>query len=288
MGAPVDVSRRVALTIAGSDSSGGAGIVADLKTFESHGVWGATAIAAVTAQNSRGIHASMALPAPMVRAQIEAVAGDLGVDAAKSGMLATTELVHTVADALEEIGVPPLVVDPVMASKHGDRLLAEDAVDALRSRLLPLATVITPNLDEAGTLTGSKVHGREGMLDAARALAGLGPSVVVVTGGHLSEEDGSPDLLWAGGSAQWLEGVRLPAVHTHGTGCVFSAAVTAGLALGQPPAESVRAAKAFVTAAISAGVRLGTGIGPVDPGRARPEPGFGGPPAGGSRTRGEK
>jgi hydroxymethylpyrimidine/phosphomethylpyrimidine kinase len=156
----------------------------------------------------------------------------------------------------------------VMVSKHGDRLLAAGAVDSLRRRLLPIATVVTPNLAEAAALTRRTVSDRRGMVAAAEALADLGPRVVVVTGGHLGGEDGCPDLLWTDGTAEWLEGVRHPAAHTHGTGCVFSAAVTAGLATGQDPAEAVRAAKAFVAAAVVAGFPLGTGVGPVDPGRA--------------------
>jgi hydroxymethylpyrimidine/phosphomethylpyrimidine kinase len=262
----VDVSRRpVALSIAGSDSSGGAGIVADLKTFEALGVWGTTAITAVTAQNSRGVQAALTLPAWLVRAQILAVTGDAGVDAAKTGMLATPETVGAVAGALRDAAVPRLVVDPVMESKHGDRLLVADAVEALNGQLLPLATVVTPNLAEAAALAGREVTDRDGMVAAARALAALGPEIVVVTGGHLAGGDGSPDLMWRGGSPEWLEGPRLAAVHTHGTGCVFSAAVTAGLAAGRAPADAVVAAKTFVTAAIAGGFALGRGVGPVDP-----------------------
>jgi hydroxymethylpyrimidine/phosphomethylpyrimidine kinase len=264
----VGVSRPVALTVAGSDSSGGAGIVADLKTFESHGVWGTTAIVAVTAQNTRGVKALLPLPPSLVRAQITAVTDDVGVDAAKTGMLATAELVETVAEALRAGGVQQVVVDPVMQSSHGERLLADGAVDALRRRLLPLATVVTPNLAEAAALTGMSVPNRRGMAAAARALADLGARVVVVTGGHLGGEDGCPDLLWADGSAEWLEGPRIPGRHTHGTGCVFSAAVTAGLAVGQAPGDAVMAAKAFVASAVAAAFPLGAGIGPVDPGRA--------------------
>ncbi|MGH9183286.1 MAG: bifunctional hydroxymethylpyrimidine kinase/phosphomethylpyrimidine kinase [Acidimicrobiales bacterium] len=257
----------VALTIAGSDSGGGAGIVADLKTFEAHGVWGTCAIVAVTAQNTLGVHAVETLSPGLVEAQIAAVTADLGVDAAKTGMLATAELVGAVADALET-GSPPLVVDPVLVSKHGDRLLADDAVVALWDRLLPLATVVTPNLAEAAALTGAEVSDRDAMVDAARRLAGRGPATVLVKGGHLGGQ-GSPDLLYAGGRATWLEAPRLRGRHTHGTGCVLSAAIAAELARGMDPPDACVAAKHFVERAIAAGVELGGGVGPVDPGWGR-------------------
>ena len=194
----------VAMTIAGSDSGGGAGIVADLKTFEAHDVWGTTAIVAVTAQNTLGVQAFETLPPALVRQQIVSVATDIGIGAAKTGMLATAELVRTVADALEEVGVPLLVVDPVFVSKHGDTLLADDAVDALRTRLLPLAAVVTPNLPEAAALAGMAIGDRDGMVEAARRIEETGVGTVVVKGGHLEGED-SPDLVWAGGEARWLE-----------------------------------------------------------------------------------
>jgi hydroxymethylpyrimidine/phosphomethylpyrimidine kinase len=261
----VGVSRRpVALSIAGSDSGGGAGIAADLKTFDAFGVWGTAAVVAVTAQNSLGVQASLTLPPSLVRAQILSVTGDIGVDAAKTGMLGTAESVSAVADALEDAAVGRLVVDPVITSKHGDHLLAADAVAVLRRRLLPLATVVTPNLAEAAALTGRCVLERADMVAAAGALADMGPRVVVVTGGHLAGV-GSPDLLWSDGSPEWLEGPRVEAVHTHGTGCVFSAAITAGLAAGRSPTDAVTAAKAFVTAAVAGGFALGRGVGPVDP-----------------------
>lgn len=257
---------RKALTIAGSDSGGGAGIQADLKTFEALGVWGTTAIVAVTAQNTLGVQAFETLPASLVEAQVRAVASDIGVDAAKTGMLATAELVVAVAEVLEAVGRPPLVVDPVFVSKHGDTLLADDAVGALRERLVPLATVVTPNIPEAEALTGIAIRGRDGMIAAAEALSGA--ATVMVKGGHL-EGDESPDLVWSGGTATWLEADRLPGRHTHGTGCTLSAAITAELAKGMDPADACVAGKRFVERAIAAGVALGGGVGPVNPGWER-------------------
>ena len=261
----------VALTIAGTDSGGGAGATADLKTFEAHGVWGCCAVVAVTAQNTLGVQAFDALPVELVRAQIESVATDIGVDAAKTGMLASASLVSAVAGAVRDFAVGPLVVDPVFVSKHGDTLLADDAVGALRDELLPLAAVVTPNLPEAAALVGFEIDGRAGMVEAARVLSGFGPKVVLVKGGHLGGED-SPDLVLAGGSGGepvWLEGRRIEGRHTHGTGCVLSAALTAELARGMEPADACVAAKRFIERAIAAGVDLGGGIGPVNPGWER-------------------
>ena len=262
--------RPVALTIAGTDSGGGAGIVADLKTFEAHGVWGTCAVVAVTAQNTVGVQAVGTLPAELVRAQVESVVSDIGVDAAKTGMLASTELVRAVAAAVREAGIAPLVVDPVLVSKHGAALLADDAVDALRDELLPLAAVVTPNLPEAARLVGFEVVDRAGMEAAGRALADLGPEVVLVKGGHLGGED-SPDCLVVAGAPEpmWMEGPRLGGRHTHGTGCVLSAAVCAELARGMDPADACVAARHFCQRAIMAGVPLGAGVGPVDPGWER-------------------
>ena len=263
----------MALTIAGTDSGGGAGVAADLKTFEAHGVWGTAAVTAVTAQNTLGVQAFDIVTPELVRAQIASVAADLGIDAAKTGMLASVEVVEAVAATVAELGVGPLVVDPVLVSKHGDRLLAVDAVEAIRVRLLPLATVVTPNLPEAEALVGFPVRTRVDMEAAARTLLELGPAVVLVKGGHLVGEEGagaSPDCLLDADAdgPLWLEGVRLPGRHTHGTGCVLSAAIAAELARGMEPAHACVAAKRFVERAIAAGVALGAGVGPVDPGWA--------------------
>jgi hydroxymethylpyrimidine/phosphomethylpyrimidine kinase len=257
----------VALTIAGSDSGGGAGIVADLKTFEALGVWGTTALVAVTAQNTLGVQAFETLPSALVRAQIESVVTDIGVDAAKTGMLASAELVVAVAAAVRDFGVPNLVVDPVFVSKHGDTLLADDAVEALRTELLPLARIVTPNLPEASALVGFDVADRESMVQCAKELLVLGVGAVLVKGGHL-DGDASPDCFLEAGTADpvWLEGDRIAGRHTHGTGCVLSAAITAELARRRTPEEACVTAKRFVERAIAAGLELGSGVGPVNPG----------------------
>jgi len=268
MGAWFLVRPRVAMTIAGSDSGGGAGIVADLKTFEAHGVWGTCAIVAVTAQNTVGVQAFETLSPTLVRQQILSVATDIGIDAAKTGMLATADHVLAVAAAWREVGAP-LVVDPVFVSKHGDTLLAGDAVQAMRDELLPLATVLTPNLPEAAALAGIDITGRDAMEEAARRLAGYGAATVIVKGGHLQDDAESPDLVLSDGQATWLAGDRIPGRHTHGTGCVLAAAIAAELAKGMEPADACIAAKRFVERAIAAGVELGTGVGPVNPGWER-------------------
>ncbi len=259
----------VALTIAGSDSGGGAGVVADLKTFEALGVWGTTALVAVTAQNTLGVQAFATLDPALVRAQIESVVTDIGVDAAKTGMLASAEMVGAVAAAVRDFGVGRLVVDPVFVSKHGDTLLADDAVGALRLELLPLATVVTPNLPEASALVGFDVVDRASMIECARQLRATGVSVVLVKGGHL-DGDQSPDCLLAEGTDEvaWLEAPRLEGRHTHGTGCVLSAAITAELARGRSAAAACQTAKRFVSQAIAHGLALGSGVGPVNPGWA--------------------
>lgn len=260
--------RPVALTIAGSDSSGGAGIVADLKTFEAHGVWGTVALTAVTAQNTLGVQAVEAISPELVRAQIASVVSDLGVAAAKTGMLASAEIVESVAMTVAQLGVQPLVVDPVMVASTGGRLLDPDAVEAVCDLLLPRATVLTPNLAEAAVLTGFEVADRAGMERAARALAELGPEVVLVKGGHLGGDDSPDCLLVAGEAPIWLEGPRLATRGAHGSGCVLSAAICAELARGMEPADACVAAKRFVERAIEAGPALGEGVVPVEPGWA--------------------
>ena len=256
-------ARPRVLTIAGSDSGGGAGIQADLKTFSALGVFGMTAITAVTVQNTKGVSDVEELSPATVGAQIRSVVGDIGVDAAKTGMLASTPIVEAVADALEELPVPALVVDPVFVSKHGHALLAEDAVEALRHRILPLATLVTPNLPEASGLAGSAVETRDDMRRAAEAILALGANAVLVKGGHL-EGERAADLFADGGSEEWIEAERIDTPHTHGTGCTLSSAITAHLALGATLPEAVRAGKAFVTEAIRHALALGGGIGPVD------------------------
>jgi hydroxymethylpyrimidine/phosphomethylpyrimidine kinase len=258
-------SRRPrALTIAGSDSGGGAGIQADLKTFSALGVYGMTAITAVTVQNTKGVSDYEPLSPHTVGAQIRAVATDIGVDAAKTGMLASADIVDTVAEAVAETGITNLVVDPVFVSKHGHPLLAEDAVGALRERILPLAALVTPNLSEAGGLAGFRVETRDDMRRAAGAILALGPRAVLVKGGHLEAMTTAADLFASEGSEEWIEAERIDTPHTHGTGCTLSAAIAAHLARGLDLSDAVRAGKAFVTEAIRHALALGEGVGPVD------------------------
>jgi hydroxymethylpyrimidine/phosphomethylpyrimidine kinase len=254
-----------ALTIAGSDSGGGAGIQADLKTFALLGVWGMSAVTSITVQNTTGVTDVADVPADIVAAQIRAVVTDIGVDAAKTGMLSSREIIEAVADAIEEVGVPNLVVDPVSVSKHGDPLLREDAIEALRKRMVPLATVVTPNLPETSTLVGYEVETRADMEQAARAILDLGARSALVKGGHL-QGSSSDDLFVHEGGIEWVRGDRIDTPHTHGTGCVLSSSIAAYLARGEPLTEAVRKGKEFVTAAIRRSLALGDGIGPVNPG----------------------
>jgi hydroxymethylpyrimidine/phosphomethylpyrimidine kinase len=253
-----------ALSIAGSDSGGGAGIQADLNTFGAFGVFGTTAITAVTVQNTAGVSGFQEVAPETVAAQIRAVAEDIGVDAAKTGMLASAPIVNAVADAVAATEISPLVVDPVFVSKHGHRLLAEDALSSLRERILPLATLVTPNLPEAAELSAVDVASREDMRKVGERLLELGPSAVLVKGGHL-QGGGADDLFVDGSREEWLESERLPTRHTHGTGCVLSAAIAAELARGTELLDAVRSGKAFVTEAIRHALAIGKGIGPVDP-----------------------
>jgi hydroxymethylpyrimidine/phosphomethylpyrimidine kinase len=255
----------VALTIAGSDSGGGAGIQADLKTFEALGVWGTCALTGVTAQNTVGVHDALVLPPALVRSQIDAVVDDLGVAATKTGMLGSAAVIEAVVAAVSDHGLAPLVVDPVLVTSHGDLLLEPDAMGVLRRLLLPLAAVVTPNIPEAEALLSRPIPEMAAMEDAARELASFGPGAVLLKGGHL-QGPRSPDVLWHEGRARWLDGPRQPARHTHGTGCTLSAAICAHLAAGQSLPAACVAAKAFVTGAIAAGVNVGRGVGPVNPG----------------------
>ncbi|MFD7014439.1 MULTISPECIES: bifunctional hydroxymethylpyrimidine kinase/phosphomethylpyrimidine kinase [unclassified Streptomyces] len=251
------------LTVAGSDSGGGAGIQADLKTMLALGVHGMSVITAVTAQNSLGVQGAWELPVEAVRAQYRAVAEDIGVQAVKTGMLSSAALVEAVADLLAATDAP-VVVDPVGVSKHGDPLLAAEALDAVRTRLLPTATVATPNLDEVAQLTGVHVEDEDGMRRAAQAILEFGPRWALIKGGHLPGD--ALDLLTDGAEEHWLRAPRLDNRHTHGTGCTLASAVASYLALGSTVPEAVRAAKEYVTGAIAAGFALGAGIGPVDHG----------------------
>jgi len=259
----MSVSRPpVALTIAGSDSGGGAGIQADLKTFAALGVYGTSVVTAVTAQNTVGLHGMVEIPPELIGAQIDAVAADIGVSAAKTGMLFSGAVIEIVAAKIREHRIGKLVVDPVMVATSGDRLLREDAVGTLRRTLLPLALVLTPNIPEAERLAGFPIRNVEDMRRASRAIVGAGPQNVVVKGGH---RDGEPvDVLFDGERLYELRAERLPGTSAHGTGCTFSAAITAGLAQGLDVPAAVARAKRFVTEAIAAAPPIGHGHRPVE------------------------
>jgi hydroxymethylpyrimidine/phosphomethylpyrimidine kinase len=252
------------LSVAGSDSGGGAGIQADLKTMLALGVHGMTVVAAVTAQNSLGVQGYWELPGEAVAAQLDSVLGDIGVDAVKTGMLASADLVSLVAARLATVDAP-VVVDPVSVSKHGDPLLAADALDAVRTALVPVAAVVTPNLYEVRQLTGVEVTDARDLRRAADAVLALGPRAVLVKGGHL-DGDAVDLLVTATGDSYEYRSERYDNRHTHGTGCTLASAVAARLACGDPLPEAVGAAKDYVTGAIAHGFALGAGIGPVDHG----------------------
>lgn len=251
-----------ALTIAGSDSGAGAGIQADLKTFAAHGVYGTSAITALTAQNTRGVTGVHRVPAEFVTLQIEAIAADIGCDAVKTGMLATSAIVEAVAAAIEALELPNLVVDPVMVAKGGDRLLDRDAVHAVRVTLLRLARVVTPNIPEAEVLADMHIRSVDEMREAGRRILKLGPQAVVVKGGHL-EGDEAIDVLIEADDETTLSTPRLSVQSTHGTGCTFAAAIASHLALGRSLDASVRSAKEYVTGAMRHGIAVGSGHQPL-------------------------
>jgi len=253
----------VALTIAGSDSGGGAGIQADLKTFAALGVHGTSAITAITAQNTIGVTAILELPPSLIRQQIDAVVEDIGVQAAKTGMLSSPEIIEAVAVAIEQHGIEQLVVDPVMVAKGGAKLLRDEAVVALRGRLVPLAAVLTPNLPEASVLLGRPIATLDERRQAARDLVAMGARSAVVKGGHANGD--VTDVFFDGTRLVELEGTRIATPNTHGSGCAFSAAITAFLARGADPLDAVREAKAFITGAIAGALEIGHGHGPVNP-----------------------
>ena len=252
----------VALTIAGSDSGGGAGIQADVKTFAALGVHGTSAITAVTAQNTLTVTDILEISPGIVTAQIDAVVSDFEVSAAKTGMLASSKVIEAVAAAITRHGIPNLVVDPVMIAKGGASLLRDDAIGALRVLMLPLATVITPNLPEAEVILGRLVRTLDERKQAARDLVALGAHAAVVKGGH--SEDDVTDIYWDGIEMVELTGTRFPTTNTHGSGCVFSAAIAAGLAKGLEPLAAVKGAKEFISGAIEHSLELGFGHGPVN------------------------
>ena len=266
---------RIALTIAGSDPSGGAGIQADLKTFAAFGLYGASAITAVTVQSTRGVQAVVPLPSDLVTAQIEAVAGDLTIDATKIGMLATAAIVEAVAAAIKELELPLVVLDPVLVSTSGERLLDDDGLKAMCAELLPLARVITPNIPEAEALIGRQIGSANEAREAARLIHAMGPAAVIITGGHTrwDEPKGSGlraegaqvvDLLFGDGQFHEFLTPRLDSPHTHGTGCTFAAAVAAGLAGGRSLPEAAARAQQYVAGAIAHAPGIGHGRGPLN------------------------
>jgi hydroxymethylpyrimidine/phosphomethylpyrimidine kinase len=254
---------RIALTIAGSDSGGGAGIQADLKTFQQFGVFGTSVIVALTAQNTRGVQAVETVSEAMVSAQLAALAEDLRPAALKTGMLAGVDLVRLVGKAIREYGWSPLVVDPVMVSSSGHRLLTPEAEDVMRESLLPLAALVTPNLDEAAILTGRAVHDESSMERAGETLLHFGAGAALVKGGHLAGDE-ITDLLMTSGGPRAFRHPRIDTTSTHGTGCTLSAAITAGLAMGRDLETAVADALDYVHRAIAGAPGLGAGHGPLD------------------------
>ena len=259
---PADHLPPVALAIAGSDSGGGAGIQADLKTFSAFGVFGATVLTALTAQNTVGVQGVHPVPVEFIAQQFDSVCSDLPVAAAKVGMLATSEVIEVVARKIAQHRLPHLVLDPVMVAKSGDRLLAPEAREALVRLLFPLAEVVTPNVEEASDLLqGKRVGNLEDMKAAAHSLHALGARCVLLKGGHITR--GAADVLYDGSETLVFEGRHVATPHTHGTGCTLSSAIAAGLALGKPVREAVAEAKAYIQGAIEHALPLGKGRGPL-------------------------
>ncbi|NIR48067.1 bifunctional hydroxymethylpyrimidine kinase/phosphomethylpyrimidine kinase [candidate division KSB1 bacterium] len=250
------------LTIAGSDSGGGAGIQADLKTFHAFGCYGTSVLTAITAQNTLGVHGVQDLEPEFVALQLEAVATDIGVDAAKTGMLSNAAIIKALAKKICELEIPHLVVDPVMRAKGGDPLLREDAQSALIEEIVPLAEIITPNIPEAETLAGITIESREDMKEAAKLICEKGAKYVLVKGGHRSED--ALDILYDGQGFTEYFAERVPTKNTHGTGCTYSAAIAANLALGYDIKQAVSVSKKYITKAIEASLELGAGIGPLN------------------------
>jgi len=254
---------QTALTIAGSDSGGGAGIQADLKTFSAHGVFGTTAITAVTAQNTRGVRAWQALPVDLVIDQIEMVVSDIGADAVKIGMLANAAIARAVARTIADLSLTNVVLDPVMIAKGGARLIEEDAVDVLGSELLPLADVLTPNIPEAEVLAGCAIRSLADMRTAGQRILERGGRVVLVKGGHLAGSE-SIDVACSNAGTIELRGRRLPGRHTHGTGCTLSSAIAANLARGLSREDALRQARQYLEGAMATAPRIGAGHGPLN------------------------
>lgn len=251
-----------AMTIAGSDSGGGAGIQADLKTFAAMGAYGTSVLTAITAQNTVTVTEVVEMPDSIIRSQIDAVITDIGTDVVKTGMMSSAEIIETVVDKLKEYDLRTLVVDPVMIAKGGARLLREDAVDALKTLLIPLATVVTPNIPEAEALVGHEIEDMDAMRDAAKMIVAMGARSVVVKGGHMRGP--ATDIFYDGTEVKAFTAQRISTDNTHGTGCTFGSAIAAGLAKGQSLRASVSNAKKYVTEAIRFAPAIGQGNGPLN------------------------
>lgn len=249
------------LTIAGSDSCGGAGIQADLKTFSAHKVYGMSIITAVTAQNTQGVFAVHDIPADMIKKQIEVIFDDIHVDAVKIGMVSKTETIKAIADTLSKYSVQNLVIDPVMVSKSGFHLLQPEAKEALINYLLPMATLVTPNLPEAEVITGLKISTLEDMKKSADLIRKIGPKYVLIKGGHLDGE--ATDILYDGNEFIYYNSPRINTKNTHGTGCTLSSAIASNLGNGLPMKEAIEKAKLYITGAIENSFPIGKGVGPV-------------------------
>ncbi len=255
---------KKALTIAGSDSGGGAGIQADLKTFTAFGVYGMSAITAITAQNTVGVQGIFELPVDIILEQIKSIMTDIGTDAAKTGMLSSPGIVNAVAEGIQEFNIPNIVVDPVMVAKSGDPLLSENARNVVKEKLLPLAAVITPNIYEAEVILGKSIKTIDDMKEAAIGLKEIGCQWVIVKGGHLTGEKEAIDVVYNGSDFHLLRSPYFQTKNTHGTGCTFSSAIAAGLAKGSDPLTSIKIAKNYITEAIENSLSIGKGHGPTN------------------------
>lgn len=255
---------KKALTIAGSDSGGGAGIQADIKTFTAFGVFGTSAVTALTAQNTMGVQGIQEIAPEFVKQQIKSVLDDIGADAVKTGMLANPEIVKAVADVIREYNLDNVVVDPVMIAKSGDSLLSEEACRTVIDELVPLSTVITPNIHEAEAMLGININSLEDMKKAGKKIREMGCEWVVIKGGHMEEESQATDMVYNGKEYFSLSEPRHKTKNSHGTGCTFSSAITAGLAKGYPVLKAIRQAKAFITMAIKDSIDIGSGHGPTN------------------------
>ena len=253
---------KTVLTIAGSDSGGGAGIQADIKTMSAHKVYGMSAITALTAQNTTGVYGIYEAPPEFLALQLDCVFGDIPPDAVKIGMVSGIAIIDVIAEKLVQYGAKNIVLDPVMVATSGSKLLDDDAVSAVISKLFALADIITPNIPEAEVLCGSKIHNTDDMLRAARKISAMTSGAILLKGGHLA--DSADDLLYIGGNAIWIDGARVDNPNTHGTGCTLSSVIACNLALGHSIEDSARQAKEYITGALKAGLNLGRGSGPLN------------------------